>query len=88
MWLSYLHLNAKRNLIIFEYDEVTDILVWLPSDFYALKKMSIIYSTKNLTYRYLKRRGGFQLNADVSVTKLLVDKTLFNLLIIKLLKFH
>ena len=27
MWLSYLHLNAKRNLIIFEYDEVTDILV-------------------------------------------------------------
>ena len=27
MWLSYLHLAAKRHLIIFKYDDVIDILV-------------------------------------------------------------
>jgi len=38
MWLSYLRLTVKRHLIIFEHDEVIDILVWLPSNFRVLKK--------------------------------------------------
>jgi len=36
---SYLHLNAKRHLINFKYDEVTDILTWPPSDFRALNNV-------------------------------------------------
>ena len=43
MWLCPLHLTAKRNLIIFKYNEVTDILVWPPSDFCVLKNVSITY---------------------------------------------
>ena len=27
MWLSYIHLSAKQNLIIFKYNEVIEILV-------------------------------------------------------------
>ena len=38
MWLSYLYLNVKRNLIIFKYDEVIDILAWPPSDIFARSK--------------------------------------------------
>ena len=38
MWLSYLHLNVKHNLIIFKYDEVIDILAWPPSYFFARLK--------------------------------------------------
>jgi len=35
MWLSYLHLTAKRHLMIFKYDEVDDISAWPLSDFRA-----------------------------------------------------
>jgi len=37
MWLSYLHLTAKRHLIIFKYDEIIDILAWPLSDFRTLE---------------------------------------------------
>jgi len=46
MWLSYLHLSAKQNFLIFKYDEVIDILAWLPSDFCALKNVCITYHRK------------------------------------------
>ena len=39
MWLSYLHLNAKWNLIIFKYNKVIDIFVWPLSDFRVLKNV-------------------------------------------------
>ena len=55
MWHSYLHLTAKRHLIIFKYDDVIGILARQPSDFLALKNVCITYHSK---YRYLIRRAG------------------------------
>ena len=40
MLLSYVSLTAKRQLIIFKYDEATDILASPLRDFHTLKNVS------------------------------------------------
>ena len=40
MSLSYPQLSAKRNLIIFKYDEIIDILAWPSSDFARWKTLA------------------------------------------------
>jgi len=48
MWLSYLHLHAKRHLLIFKYDEIINILARPPSDFLRAEKR---FHNHNVGYR-------------------------------------
>jgi len=51
MQLSYLHLLAKQNLIIFKYDKVIDIVASPPSNFCTVKYVCIMYHSKIPLFR-------------------------------------